>query len=134
MRKRGCFVSRGDTPPVGAGFTLLEIIVVLVILAVLVAVAMPRYLSLTDAARTKALDNALATGLSHVSMTFGRLVLQNEGVAPTAAEIAAEAAAEAPQSEDYDYSFAASAATGIDVTVAERNDAARTATRTWRMP
>ena len=117
-----------------AGFTLVEIITALVILAVLAAVAIPRYLSLADMARVRALDNALATGLSHVSMAFGRLVLQNQGQAPSAEALAAAATAQAPQSADYAYSFAATAAGGVGVTVAEIADPARTATREWRSP
>ena len=117
-----------------AGFTLVEIIVVLVILAVLAAVAVPRYLSLADAARDKALDNALAAGLSHVSLAFGRLVLQNQGQAPSAEVLAAAAAAQAPESADYSFSFAATAAGGVGVTDAEIADPTRTATREWRMP
>ena len=117
-----------------AGFTLVEIIAALVILAVLAAVAIPRYLSLADMARARALDNALATGLSHVSLAFGRLVLQNQGQAPSAAAVAAAATAQAPQSADYAYSFAATAAGGVGVTVAEIADPARTASREWRSP
>ena len=117
-----------------AGFTLVEILAVLVILAVLAAVAVPRYLSLMEMARDKALDNALATGLSHVSMAFGRLVLQNQGQAPSAEALAAAATAQAPQSADYAFSFAATAAGVVGVTVAEIADPARTATREWRSP
>ena len=98
------------------------------------AVAVPRYLSLADAARDKALDNALAAGLSHVSLAFGRLVLQNQGQAPSAEVLAAAAAAQAPESADYSFSFAATAAGGVGVTVAEIADPTRTATREWRMP
>ena len=117
-----------------AGFTLVEIIAVLVILAVLAAVSIPRYLSLTEMARVRALDNALATGLSHVSMAFGRLVLQNQGQAPSAAALAAAATAQAPRSADYAFSFAATASGGVGVTVAEIAEPTRTATREWRSP
>ena len=112
----------------------MEILAVLVVLAVLAAVAVPRYLSLMEMARDKALDNALATGLSHVSLAFGRLVLQNQGQAPSAEVLAAAAAAPAPGSADYAFSFAATAAGGVGVTVAEIADPARTATREWRIP
>ncbi len=115
-----------------AGFTLIEVIAVLVILAVLAAVAIPRYVSLIDDARTQALEGAIAAGLSHVSMAYGRLALQS-GREPTAAEVAAASAAEAPNSADYSFAFAA-ADNGVNVTVAEIDDATMTDTRLWRMP
>lgn len=116
------------------GFTLIEIIAVLVILAVLTAVAIPRYLSLSDMARDQALNNALAAGFSHVSLAFGRLALQNGGQAPTAAELAAVCNADPPQSADYVYAFGVAAGGGVDVTVAESGDAARNTTREWHLP
>lgn len=116
-----------------AGFTLIEIIAVLVILAVLAAVAIPRYISLIDDARTQALEGAVAAGMSHVSLAYGRLCLQT-GAEPTAADVAGEATANPPQSADYAYTFAATATPGVDVTATETADAAMTVTREWMMP
>ncbi len=116
------------------GFTLIEVIVVLVLLAVLAAVALPRYLSLAEAARDRALENALAAGFSHVSLAFGRLVLRNAGLAPSAADLSVEANAQAPASADYAFAFAATAGGGIAVTVAEIDHPARNLTREWHMP
>jgi len=44
------------------GFTLIEIIAVLVILTILVALAMPKFFSIQDEARKKAVQTALAAG------------------------------------------------------------------------
>lgn len=117
-----------------AGFTLIEVITVFVLLAVLAAVAIPRYISMVDSARAAALEGAVAAGLSHVSLSFGRLALQKGGQVPTMAEIVADATAHPLQSADYEFSFVATATPGVDVTVAETDDASMTATREWRMP
>ncbi|MGD8962096.1 MAG: prepilin-type N-terminal cleavage/methylation domain-containing protein [Desulfobacterales bacterium] len=49
-----------DDSNVNKGFTLLEIIAAMVILSILAAVAIPRYISLDDSARQKAIDAGIA--------------------------------------------------------------------------
>ncbi len=65
------------------GFTLIEIIAVLVILGILAAVAVPKYIDLQDSARTSAAQNAIAEVKARYSMAYGKYLLDNSGANPT---------------------------------------------------
>lgn len=62
------------------GFTLLEIIAVLVILSILAVVAVPKYFDLQEQARDKAIQVAMAEGIGRINGYFAEQVLA--GVLP----------------------------------------------------
>lgn len=75
------------------GFTLIEIIAVLVILAIMAAVAIPKYLNMQTAAADNAASGALAAAASNVSMAYANMLIT--GSTPTSATLAATLSAAA---------------------------------------
>ncbi len=68
-----------NTCEVESGFTLLEIIAALVIISILSAVVIPRYISLDVSAKQKAIDAGIAELNGRESLTWSNLKIAESG-------------------------------------------------------
>lgn len=113
------------------GFTLIEIIAILVILGILSAIAVPRYIGVTQEAQNRAVLMAVAEGKSRLSTQYARLFLE-VGTPPTVTDILAVVTTNA--GVDYQLSFASTGPASIRISAAGREPNRAMSSGTWYLP
>ena len=123
-----------------SGFTMVEIIAVLVIIGIMTAVAAPKFISMGQEARNKAVFAGISEAKASLSVAYAKAYLENNGTQPTESEVMTASGLTAAGEDFGDITVVFNAVDGSDIGLSATGAAgsklagAVAQTDTWELP